>query len=96
MQPVLDIQSRQHEESRIVLKWLGRLQDCLRDESSRLFSDATKHAGISREQLRSGDGLTHDHFDRVMDYIRQRVPDVIFRFMSELDYPTWVCSVMPF
>ncbi len=87
MQPFLDIQSRQYEESRIVLKWLGRLRDCLRDESPRLFGDAIKRTGISREQLRSGDGLTHDQFDRVMDYVRQQLPDVIFRFMSELELP---------
>ena len=32
MQPVIDIPSRQQEESRIVVKWLSRLHDSIRNE----------------------------------------------------------------
>jgi AraC-like DNA-binding protein len=85
MQPILDIQSRQQEESQIVIKWLGRLHDCLREQSPRLFNDAISRTSLSREQLRSGEGLTHDHFDQVMDYVRRNVPDVTLRYMSEVE-----------
>ena len=85
MQPVLDIQSRQQEESQIVVKWLSRLHDCIKEESPRLFDEAITRTRLSREQLRSGEGLTHEHFDRVIEHVRRQVPDVTFRFMSELE-----------
>jgi len=85
MQPIFDIQSRQQEESQIVVKWLNRLHDCIHSQSPRLFNDAITRTRLNSEQLRSGEGLTHEHFDRVAEYVRRQFPDVTFRFLSELE-----------
>ncbi|HMB58421.1 MAG TPA: AraC family transcriptional regulator ligand-binding domain-containing protein [Xanthomonadales bacterium] len=80
MQPSLDISSRQQEESRIVVKWLSRLHECTRDQPGNLFSEAIDHTGLSRPMLRSGEGLTLDHFDKIFEYVGRKVPDLTFRF----------------
>lgn len=85
MQSETDIPSRQQEESRIVVKWLNRLHDCVRDKPGNLFSEAVNRTGLSRRQLQSGEGLTHEHFDKVMEYIGRKVPDLTFRFFSEAE-----------
>ncbi len=85
MQPVADIPSRQQEESRIVVKWLARLHDCIRDEPGNLFTEAINRTGLSRRQLQSGEGLTHEHFDKVMQHIGRKIPDLTFRFFSEAE-----------
>lgn len=85
MQSAIDIPSRQQEESRIVVKWLGRLHDCVRNEPGNLFAEALERTGLSRQQLRSGDGLTHEHFDKASDYLRRKFPDLIFRFFGEVE-----------
>lgn len=84
-QPEMEIQSRFQEESQIVVKWLSRLHQCLRDLSPRLFDEAIARTRLSTEQLRSGEGLTQEHFDAIMDFVRRHFPDIIFRFMRELD-----------
>ena len=83
--PVIDIPSRQREESSIVVKWLQRLHDCIRDQPGNLFAEAVNRCGLSREQLRAGEGLNHHHFDMVMEYIGRSVPDLTFRFMSHVE-----------
>lgn len=83
--PVIDIPSRQREESSIVVKWLQRLHDAVRDEPGNLFAEAINRCGLSYEQLRSGEGLTHYHFDQVMDYIGRNVPDLTFRYMKNVE-----------
>jgi len=85
MQPVVDIPSRQQEESRIVVKWLDRLHDCIRELPGNLFAEAINRTGLPRHQLQSGEGLTHEHFDKVMGYIARRVPDLNFRFFREVE-----------
>ena len=80
-----EVQSRQQEESQIVVKWLARLHECLRDQPPRLFQAAISRTGLSREQLRSGEGLHQEHFDVAMDHVRRSFPDIIFRFMSGVD-----------
>ena len=85
LQPEMEIQSRFQEESQIVVKWLSRLQQCLQDRSPRLFEEAIARTKLSKEQLQSGDGLTQEHFDAAMDFVRREFPDIIFRFMRELD-----------
>ncbi|NNJ65333.1 MAG: helix-turn-helix domain-containing protein [Xanthomonadales bacterium] len=84
-QPEMEIQSRFQEESQIVVKWLARFHQCLQDQSPRLFEEAIARTRLSNEQLRSGEGLTQEHFDAAMDFVRRRFPDIIFRFMRELD-----------
>ena len=84
-QPQLEIRSRQDEESLIVIKWLGRLQECLADRSPALFEEARRRTGLPREQLNNGDGLTHEHFDTLVDYLRRHYPDIIFCFMSRIE-----------
>ena len=84
-QPQLEIQSRRQEESQIVVKWLGRVQECLADKSPTLFEEALHRTRLSREQLNSGEGLTHEHFDTVVDYVRRQYPDITFCFMSRLE-----------
>jgi len=83
--PVIDIPSRQREESSIVVKWLQRLHDAIRDEPGNLFAEAVNRCGLSYEQLRSGEDLTHYHFDQVMEYIGRSVPDLTFRFMEKVE-----------
>jgi AraC-like DNA-binding protein len=85
MQAVADIPSRQQEESRIVVKWLNRLHDCIRDEPGNLFAESINRTGLSRHQLQTGEGLTHEHFDKVMEHIGRRVPDLTFRFFREVE-----------
>lgn len=80
-----DAQTRQEEESQIVVKWLTRLHDCLPAESTGLFNRAIGRTQLSWEPLKSGEGLTQEHFDIVLDYLRRDVPDVIFRFMSQVE-----------
>lgn len=84
-QPRLEIQSRQQEESRIVVKWLDRLQECLAGKSPALFDEARRRARLSREQLNSGEGLTHEHFDAVLDYMRRDYPDITLCFISRVE-----------
>ena len=85
MQPLIEIPSRQQEESRIVVKWLNRLYECVRDEPGNLFNEAIDRSGLSRQELRTGEGLTQEHLDRVMEYIGRKVPDLTFRFFSQLE-----------
>jgi len=85
VQPEIEIQSRFQEESQIVVKWLSRLHQCLQDQSPGLFKEAIARTKLSNEQLRSGEGLTQEHFDASMDFVRRQFPDIIFRFMRELD-----------
>ena len=85
MQPVIDIPSRQQEESRIVVKWLGRLHDSIRNEPGNHFGEALERTGLSRQQLRSGDGMTHEHYDKAAEYLRRSFPDLIFRVFSEIE-----------
>ena len=85
MQPMLDIQSRQGEESQVVVKWLNRLHACLRDDFPGVYEQALTRANVSAEQLQTGKGLSHDRFDRVMELVRRSVPDAFFRFMSEIE-----------
>ncbi|MBT8059514.1 MAG: helix-turn-helix domain-containing protein [Xanthomonadales bacterium] len=85
MQSVIDIPSRQQEESRIVVRWLNRLHDCIRSEPGNLFAEAVNRTGLARHQLQSGDGLTHEHFDKVMEHVARRVPDLTFRFFREAE-----------
>ena len=85
MSAVIEIPSRRQEESRIVVKWLNRLYECIRDEPGNLFNEAIDRSGLSRQELRAGEGLTQEHFDRVMEYIGRRVPDLTFRFFSEVE-----------
>jgi len=85
MQAAIDIPSRQQEESRIVVKWLNRLHDCIRSEPGNLFAEATNRSGLSRHQLQSGEGLTLEHLNKVMEHIGRRVPDLTFRFFTEVE-----------
>ena len=85
MQTPIEIPSRHQEESRIVVKWLNRLHDCIRDEPGNLFVEAINRTGLSRMELQSGEGLTHEHFDKVMEYIERRIPDLTFRFFKEVE-----------
>jgi len=85
MQSVIDVPSRREEESRIVVRWLNRLHDCIRTEPGNLFAEAVNRSGLSRHQLQSGDGLTHEHLDKVMGHIARRVPDLTFRFFREVE-----------
>jgi len=78
-----DIPSRQEEESRIVVNWLRRIQDILRDQGPpNLFLRAIERAGVSGDDLKSGEGLSHSHLDVVIDFIRQQVPDLTLRMLK--------------
>jgi len=85
MQPIIDIPSRKQEESQIVVKWLARLHHSIREKPGNLFVEALDQTGLSRRKLRAGEGLTLDHFDRVMEHLAQRVPDLFFRFFREIE-----------
>ena len=72
-----DIPSRQEEEARIVVNWLRRIQDILREAGPpNLFLRAIERAGVSGDDLTSGEGLSHSHLDVVIEYIRQQVPEL--------------------
>jgi len=83
--PQLEIQSPQSEESQIALKWLDRLQECMADKSPERFEEALVWAGLTRARLNSAEGLTHEHFDKVTDYLRRDYPDITFRFLSKVE-----------
>jgi AraC-like DNA-binding protein len=85
VQPTLDIPSRDQEISRVVLNWLNRLEFSLQDEYPGLYAEALARAGISPHQVQATGGLTHEHFDRVMELTRRSAPDAFFRFMSVLE-----------
>ena len=85
MQTITDIPSRQQEESQIIVKWLGRLHDAVRNDPGNIFGEALERTGLSRQQLRSGEGLTHEHYDRAVEFLRRRYPDLIFRLFSEFE-----------
>jgi len=84
-QAIIDIPSRQQEESRIVVKWLNRLYECVRDEPGNLYNEAIDRSGLSRQELRAGEGLTQEHFDRVMEIVGRKIPDLTFRFFSGVE-----------
>jgi len=78
-----DIPSRQEEESRIVVNWLRRIQDILRDEGPpNLFLRAIERAGLSGADLKSGEGLSHSQLDIVVEYIREQVPDLTLKMLK--------------
>jgi len=85
LQPQLESQSRQKEESQIVVKWLGRVNECLAEQSPDLFEKATRRARVSRKQLKTGKGLTHQHFDKVVDYVRRDHPEITLCFLSRVE-----------
>ena len=80
-----DIPSRQEEESRIVANWLRRIQDVLREGPPNLFLRTIERAGVSGDDLKSGEGLSHSHLDVVIDFIRQQVPDLTLRMLKSSD-----------
>jgi len=83
--PISDAQTRQEEESLIVVKWLARLHECVPVESTALFDKAISRTQLSWDQLKTGEGLTQEHFDIVLDYLRRDIPDIILRFMSRVE-----------
>ena len=85
MQPQFETQSRQKEESQIIVKWLGRVNECLAEQSPGLFEKAVKRARVSRRQLQSGEGLKHEHFDKVMEYVRRDYPEITLCFLSRVE-----------
>jgi AraC-like DNA-binding protein len=85
MQPQFETQSRQKEESQIIVKWLGRVNECLAEQSPGLFEKAVKRARVSRRQLQSGEGLKHEHFDKVMEYVRRNYPEITLCFLSRVE-----------
>lgn len=84
-QPQLELQNRLQEESRIVAKWLDRLEECLADHFPGLFEKAIRQARLSREQLGNAVGLTHEHFDLAIEYARRECRDINFRLISKLE-----------
>lgn len=85
VQVIPDSQTRQREESQIVVRCLARLHDCLPEQSTPQFDQAISRTQLSNEQLKSGEGLTQEHFDIVLDYLRRDISDIIFRFMSRIE-----------
>lgn len=78
-----DIPSRQEEEARIVVNWLRRIQDFLRDNGPpNLFLRAIERAGLSSDDLKSGEGLSNSQLDVVIEYIRQQVPELTLRMLK--------------
>lgn len=81
-----DIPSRQEEESRIVVNWLRRIQDILYGEGPpNLFLRAIERAGVSGDNLKSGEGLSHSHLDIVIEYIRQQVPELTLKMLKSTE-----------
>jgi AraC-like DNA-binding protein len=80
-----DIPSRQEEESRIVVNWLRRIQDILREGPPNLFWHAMAHAGVSGAELESGENLSHSQLDVVVGYIREQVPELTLRMLKSTD-----------
>ncbi|MGB5291083.1 MAG: AraC family transcriptional regulator ligand-binding domain-containing protein [Lysobacterales bacterium] len=85
LQPQLEILSREKEKSQIVIKWLSRVQECLAEKSPRMFEESLRRARVSRKQLATGEGLNHEHFDKVMDYLRRHNPDITLCFLSRVE-----------
>lgn len=78
-----DIPSRQEEEARIVVNWLRRIQDILREQGPpNLFLRAIERAGLRSGDLKSGEGLSHSHLDVVIEFIRQQVPELTLRMLK--------------
>ena len=78
-----DIPSRQEEESRIVVNWLRRIQDILREDGPpNLFLRAIERANVTGDDIKSGEGLSHSHLDVVIDYIREHVPELTLRMLK--------------
>ena len=77
------------EEGQIVARWLGRVNECLAEQSPGLFEKAARRARISRRQLQTGEGLSHEHFDKVVDNVRRDHPEIILCYLSRvlLDKP---------
>lgn len=84
-QPTLDLPSREEEISQVVLHWLNRLDLSLRDHYPGLYTEVIARAGIGKLDLQSAEGLTHQHFDRVMELARRSAPDAFFRLMAALE-----------
>ena len=81
-----DIPSRQEEEARIVVNWLRRIQDILREEGPpNLFLRAIERAGLTTGDLKSGEGLSHSHLDVVIEFIRQQVPELTLKMLKSTE-----------
>ncbi len=85
MQPQFESQSRQKEESQIVARLLGRVNECLAEQSPGLFEKSTRRARVSRKQLQTGEGLTHEHFDKVLDNVRRDHPEITLCYLSRVE-----------
>ena len=80
-----EIPSRQEEESRIVANWLRRIRDILREGPPNLYWRAIERAGLTGKDLESGQNLSHNQLDVVIEYIRQQVPDLTLRMLKSSD-----------
>ena len=85
LQAQFESESRQEEESQIVAKWLGRVNECLAAQSPGLFEKAARRARVSQKQLQTGKKLTHEHFDKVVDYVRRDHPEIILCYLSRVE-----------
>ncbi len=85
LQSQFESQTRQKEESQIVVKWLGHVNECLAEQAPGLFEKAAQRARVSRRQLKSGKGLKHEHFDKVMEYVRRDHPEITLCLLSRVE-----------
>ncbi len=79
------IPTRQEEESRIVVNWLKRIRDILREGPPHLFERAIERAGLSEFDLQSDKHLSQSHLDVVVDFIRHDVPDLTLKMLKSSD-----------
>ncbi len=79
------IPTRQEEEGRIVVNWLKRIRDILREGPPHLFERAIERAGLSELDLQSDRHLSQSHLDVVVDFIRHDVPDLTLKMLKSSD-----------
>jgi AraC-like DNA-binding protein len=79
------IPTRQEEESRIVVNWLKRIKDILREGPPHLFERAIDRAGLCELDLHSAKHLSQSQLDVVIDFIRHDVPDLTLRMLKSSD-----------
>ena len=78
--------SRQIEESRIVSTWLTRLKSLLDDEDPASFDGALRAAGLTPNDLKSGDTtFKQQHLDATLISVRRQYPDITLRLFSRAE-----------
>jgi AraC-like DNA-binding protein len=83
--PLTALNSRHDEESRLVARWLIRLEECLGPEGASIFNEAMRDAGVSQTTLDRPEGLRLGHLNAAVVSARRHRPEIRLRLMAAVN-----------